>query len=169
MHRRVAADASTLIGLAVAGQFEVLRRIFGRVHVTGAVRDEVGARKDLPGAAELESALGVGWVSVVPVEADSIFADLDAGEATTLTYARAAHALVLTDDRVPRSRAKASGLAVTGVGGVLLEAKRRGFVAEIRPLIARLLAGGFRLSNDFVHQLLVDAGEVAAKPRPRSG
>lgn len=79
MCRRVAADASTLIGLATAGQFELLQRVFGTVDVTGAVRDEVGARKSLPGAAELESAVEGGWVSIVPVEADPIFADLGAG------------------------------------------------------------------------------------------
>ena len=166
MSRRVAADASTLIGLATAGQFELLQRVFSTVDVTGAVRDEVGARKSLPGAAELESAVDGGWVSIVPVEADPIFADLDAGEATTLTYAQAVSALVLTDDLAARSCAKANGLTVMGTCGVLIRAKRRGFVAEIRPLIERLQAGGFRLSNDIVHQLLAQAGEVATRPPP---
>lgn len=39
--RFVVADASPLIGLAAAGAFDPLRRLFGRVTVTAAVRDEV--------------------------------------------------------------------------------------------------------------------------------
>lgn len=39
--RLVAADASPLIGLAAAGAFDLLHRLFDRVTVTAAVRDEV--------------------------------------------------------------------------------------------------------------------------------
>ena len=51
--RLVAADASPLIGLAVAGGFELLHTLFGTVTVTVVVRDEVLAGGGLPGAAEL--------------------------------------------------------------------------------------------------------------------
>ena len=47
--RLVAADASPLIGLAAAGAFDLLRRLFGEVTVTNAVRDEVLAGRELPG------------------------------------------------------------------------------------------------------------------------
>ena len=158
--RRVAADASPLIGLAAAGQFELLRTMFGRLDVTDAVRDEVCAGKNLPGAAQLEAAVEDGWITVVPVEAAATFADLGFGEASTLTYASETGALVLMDDHAARSRATEQGLEVTGIGGVLLMAKRQGFVAEIRPLVERLRAGGFRLSEAVVRELLVEAGEV---------
>ena len=36
--RLVAADASPLIGLAAAGAFDLLRKLFGRVTVTAEVR-----------------------------------------------------------------------------------------------------------------------------------
>lgn len=160
MHnRRVAVDASTLIGLAIVRRFELLQRIFGKVDVTDAVRAEVCAGRNLPGAGELESAVANGWITIVAADVNPIFTGLGAGEASTLTYANTVGALVVTDDLAARLHAVASGLEVTGIGGVLIQAKRRGFVTEIRPVIERLRAGGFRLSDEVVHQLLVAAGE----------
>ena len=37
----VASDASTLMGLASAGAFDLLHQLFGQVAVTATVRDEV--------------------------------------------------------------------------------------------------------------------------------
>ena len=45
----VVSDASTLIGLAAAEAFDLLRQLFGEVTVTVAVRDEVLAGGDRPG------------------------------------------------------------------------------------------------------------------------
>lgn len=62
--RLVAADASPLIGLAAAGGFDLLRRLFGQLTITNTVRDEVLAGGDLPRAAELAAAIRDGWVQV---------------------------------------------------------------------------------------------------------
>ena len=88
--RLVAADASPLIGPAAAGGFDLLRRLFGQLTVTDTVRDEVLAGGDLPGAAELAAAIRDGWIQVEHTpEAKAAFADLDAGESSTLTPAAA--------------------------------------------------------------------------------
>ena len=86
--RFVAADASPLIGLAAAGAFDLLRRLFGQITVTTAVRDEVLAGRNLPGAREVAEAIEAGWLKVVEVfpETEEL-ADLDEGEASTLALA----------------------------------------------------------------------------------
>ena len=87
--RLVAADASPLIGLAVAGAFHLLRTLFDQITVTAAVRDEVLAGGRLPGATELAEAIRDGWINIVDVPPDlSTFANLGAGEASTLTQVR---------------------------------------------------------------------------------
>ena len=53
----VPAAASPLIGLAAAGGFDLLQRLFGRIVVTAQIRDEVLAVGELPGASELASAV----------------------------------------------------------------------------------------------------------------
>ncbi len=55
--RLVAADARSLIGLAAAGAFHLLRTLFDQITVTAAVRDEVLAGSQLPDADELAEAI----------------------------------------------------------------------------------------------------------------
>lgn len=161
--RLVIADASTLIGLASAGAFDLLRQLFDRVAVTSTVRDEVLAGGQRPGASELAAAIRDGWVTVMPVTPDpALSAELDAGEASTLTVAleQASRCLVLMDEPRGRRQAASHGLAVTGIAGVLLEAQQEGLVERIRPFLESLDRGGFRLSSDLVREVLKQAGEA---------
>ena len=160
--RLVAADASPLIGLASAGAFGLLRKLFVRVTVTTAVRDEVLAGGALPGASELEAAVRDGWIVVVPDPDEPGYVDLGAGESSTLALARnhAGACLVLMDDPLGRSHARAHGLAVTGVAGVLLAARKAGLVRVIRPFFDRLERSNFRLSRENARAVLEQAGEA---------
>lgn len=162
--RFVAADASPLIGLAAAGAFDLLRRLFGQITVTTAVRDEVLAGRNLPGAREVAEAIEDGWLKVVEVfpETEEL-ADLDEGEASTLALARkhtAGPCLVLMDEPFGRAHARAHGLAVTGLVGVLLEAKRAEFIPDVRTLLERLENSDFRLSKEVILNVLQQAGEA---------
>ncbi len=163
--RLVAADASPLIGLASAGAFDLLRRLFGCVTVTTAVRDEVLAGGDLPGAREVAEAIEDGWIEVGTACPDlAKFPDLGAGEASTLTLAssRTDQCLVLMDDPFGRVHARVHGLSVTGLAGVLLAAKRAGFIHSIRPFFERLEKSNFRLSQEVIRTILEQAGETDA-------
>lgn len=160
--RLVAADASPLIGLAAAGAFHLLRTLFGQITVTAAVRDEVLAGGQLPGAAELAEAIRGGWINAVDVPPDfSTFADLGAGEASTLTLAirHAGPCLVLMDEPAGRSHAQRHEIAVTGLAGMLVSAKNARLVHSVRPLLERLQVSGFRLSDDLISAILVQADE----------
>ncbi len=160
--RLVAADASPLIGLAAAGAFHLLRKLFGTVTVTAAVRDEVMAGGDLPGAGELRVAIREGWVKVVRMTAGELaFPELGAGEASTLALAlkRGETTLVLMDESLGRARARELGITVTGLVGVLLAAKRARLAGRIRPYLDALAATNFRLSEEIVQAALAQAGE----------
>ena len=161
--RLVVADASPLIGLAAAGSFTLLRKLFERITVTSAVRDEVLAGGDRPGACELTDAIEAGWIAVVAVRPEAArFVDLGAGEASTLALAMQSQGpcLVLMDEPLSRAHDRAHGLAVTGLAGVLLAAKRAGFESNIRPLLERLEMSGFRLSDEVIQTVLEQAGEA---------
>ena len=163
--RLVVADASPLIGLAAAGAFDLLRRLFDRVTVTAAVRDEVLAGGGRPGARELTEAIEAGWIEVAAVRADSEhFPDLGAGEASTLALAieSPGRCLVLMDEPLGRAHARARGIAVTGLAGVLLTAKREGFISSVRHFLERLEASNFRLSEEVIQTILEQAGEAPA-------
>jgi uncharacterized protein len=127
LERLVAADASSLIGLAAADAFGVLRELFGTLTITRTVKDEVMAGGDLPGARELQAAMREGWIRVAPTPPETwSFPSLDAGEASTIALALqyGGAALVLMDDELGRAQAAALGLEVIGLAELLLAAKR---------------------------------------------
>ena len=160
--RLVTVDASALIGLAKAGAFDLLRSLFETTTVTCIVRDEVLAGEDLPGAQELTSAIEAGWVSLQNIEPDEeSFADLDAGESSTLALAHAhrGRCLVVMDERLGRLHAETLGIPVTGLAGILLQGKREGLLDAVRPVLVELERNGFRLSSTVVEAVLKEAGE----------
>jgi predicted nucleic acid-binding protein len=74
--------------------------------------------------------------------------DLDPGESAALTLAQEIHAhLLLIDEARGRAAAKALGLRVSGVLGVLLHAKNSGILSVMRPILKELEGkAGFWLS-----------------------
>lgn len=161
--RLVAADASSLIGLAAAGAFDLLHRLFDRVTVTAEVRDEVLAGGGRPGAREMIEAVENGWMEVAEARSSRAnFSDLGHGEASTLALAieRPGRCLVLMDDPLGRAHARAHGIAVTGLAGVLIAAKRAGFISSVSPLLQRLEERNFRMSEELIRIVLEQAGET---------
>ena len=158
----VAVDASSLIGLAAVDALDLLERLFGTVAITTAVREEVAAGAGLPGATEVEAAVAAGWIRVVDVGTGTTdFPRLGADEAATLrlAMAQAGGTLVVIDEQLARTRARALGIPVTGLVGVLLAAKREGHVAQVSSFLQRLRSSGFRLSEDLIRTALTQAGE----------
>lgn len=161
MARFVAADASPLIALAASGALDLLRGLFETVTITRLVKDEVTGRGERPGAPEIDAAMRAGWLRVAPAPPETWrFAELDAGEASTIALA-AGHesALVLMDDALGRAQAAELGLEVLDVGGLLLAAKRAALIDAVQPLLARLFKRGFTMPDQARRDLLRDAGE----------
>src|SRR5205823_2261244 len=104
------------------------------------------------------------WIRVMPLQdprrAD-LLTDLDRGEAEVLALAQEICAdLVILDERLARRHARRLGLPLTGTLGVLLRAKQAQLVAEIKPLIMTMRAGGIWLSDVLVEEALTIAHEI---------
>lgn len=156
----VVSDAGPLIALGRINALDLLPRLFLRVDVTETVIAECLARPDLPDAAHIAHALEQGWLQRSPDLAGTTSAALDAGESSAIAYALAAGIGILMDDRVAVVHARAIGLKVIGTLGVLLMAKKHGYLAGIAPVIDRLAAGGHHLSKSAITAALALAGET---------
>ena len=148
----VVADASPLIALARIGRLELLNTLFGRLLLPEAVwREVVGAGLDRAGAIAVSQAP---WMERRAVTDTGLVAvlrrDLGAGEAEAITLAREVGAeLVLMDERMGRAVARRLGLRVTGLVGVLIEARERGLLTDADAVVNDLhQRAGFWLSND---------------------
>ncbi len=87
--------------------------------------------------------------------------DLDPGESETIALGiELDTSLVLMDERDGRYRARRLGLRPMEVVGVLLLAKERGLIPEIRPRLDALrVDAGFWLSESVYQQAVAVAGE----------
>ena len=160
----VIADTGPLIALARIGQLDLLRRLYGRVVVPSAVHTELAIDSNRPGAKVLAGVFAAGWIAVDSVTDSSVRSELDQllgpGEAEAIALAEQEDTrFLLIDDARGRRTARARGIPVVGVAGVLLAAKSRGELAAVGPVLDRLASAGYRLSPRLVAATLDRADE----------
>lgn len=169
----VVSNTSPLTSLAAIGQFELLRELFGQIHIAQGVWYELnqgGLRH--PGSHEVENA---SWIDRHEVENRTLVTilrrDLDRGESETLALAIELKAdLVLLDEQEGRHAASRLALTSLGVLGILLQAKRLQKVKEIRPhLDALRQQAGFYLGDRLYRDVLEQAGEAPVIGSPSGG
>ena len=162
---RVVVDAGPVIHLSWIGHLDLLAQLFGEVLLPPAVRDEVLAPPPgTLGLDRIQRAFAQGWLQVRASTAGSSLGlatagSLAAGEVEALTLAEESEAdLVLTDDAAARVVARRHGLDTMGTVGILIEARERGLVHTVVPLLLELRRLGQWLSEDLVQAMQQEEG-----------
>lgn len=151
----VVSDTSPLSALLLSKRDGLLRRMFERVVIPPAVKVELlCAHSSLPE-----------WIEVIEPCAvpDSVaFAGLDPGETAAIALALELRPeAVLIDERLGRRLASEHHLPVTGLLGLFVLAKQRGFVAEVVPLIRDVqVHGNCWFGGRLIHRVCESVGEV---------
>lgn len=133
----------------------LLQKLYGSIIIPARVFAEL---QDL-GNPNLRE-LSVDWIEVKEVTdivlLHELIEVLDQGEAEAIVLAIELHAdFLLIDERLGRAVAGRMGLKITGILGTLIEAKKQGYVAAIRPIIDVLISKvGFRLKKDLIEEVL---------------
>jgi predicted nucleic acid-binding protein len=159
----VVSNSSPLISLTRIGKLGLLPQLYDEVYVPEAVWHEVAiAGEGQPGVNQFKEAA---WIKRVPVKNRALVRalqrDLDAGESEAIALAVETEAeLLIMDERLGRDTARIFELKYTGVVGVLIEAKRKGLIEEIRPVLDEMREKGhFRISSVLYARILQDEGE----------
>jgi predicted nucleic acid-binding protein len=160
----IVSNTGPLIGLAKIKQLGLLRRLATEVYIPPQVQLELLARTgpETPLiAAALEDTIRVKAPPVPDPAADPILRRLDEGERQTIVLAKSFPypVLLLLDDRAGRIAAQKLRQPLTGLGGLLLLAKRRGLVTAVTPLLGTLRSLGYWVSDDVVNVVKSLAGE----------
>ena len=161
--RKVIVDSTPLIVLSNVNKLEVLKMMYGEITIPRAVYKEISAKPDSACKKMVEDASD--WINVEDIEnemAKLMFKpQLHEGEVEVMILAKEKNAdLVIIDDNNARKYAKYLELMVTGTLGVLIKAKQKGYVSEIRPLIDGLSKSGLYLSKSLVEKCLEQVGEL---------
>jgi predicted nucleic acid-binding protein len=159
----VVSNTSPIVNLAAVGQLDLLRQLYGKVLIPRAVHNEIViVGRGQPGAAEVET---FGWIETRRVTdwivVASLQLELDDGEAEAIALAAELKAdLLLLDERKGRVVASRLGFKFVGLLGVLVEAKHKGLILAIRPVLDNLIGkAGFWISRDLYEHVLQAAGE----------
>ncbi len=155
----VVADSSPLIVLAKIGCFDLLQKLYHRLHISGEVYGEiVVAGAGMPGAPEVSKS---DWIEVKPMQnsADLIEAApkhrLGLGELSTVLLGKELHAdVALIDDLRARRLAKNNGLEVRGTVGVLELLYRKGYLADLRQAFRCLLVSDVYITRELLEERL---------------
>ena len=148
--RTVVSDTGPLIALAKVDQLHLLERMFGEVLIPAAVYRELLAKPGVEAVyldRALQGFLKVVSVSQIPPEVDFVTLKLDQGEREAVASAYEHNALLILDERLGRLAARRLGLSVTGIVGVLIQAKSSGLLVAVCPLLETMRQHGYWLSD----------------------
>lgn len=149
----VIADTSCLIVLSNANLLHLLKAMYGNVVVTPEIAEEFGL--DVPK-----------WIEIKPVSDKKYFSLLnsliDKGEASAIAFAMEADSanLLILDDYKARKVAKELNINFTGTLGMLAQAKNKGIISELKPILDTITANGFRIDTELRSHILAAVSEV---------
>jgi predicted nucleic acid-binding protein len=157
----IVCDAGPLIALAIVDQLHLLPALYQSILVPEAVwREVVDSGFGRAGATALRNAPWIEVIPSIPVDA-FLEAELGRGESQVIALGLARRAtLVLIDELLARRVAdQVYGLRVRGSAGILVQAKKAGIIADLRPLLHAMKKRGYYLSERLIERACCEAGE----------
>ena len=159
----VVSDTSPIMNLAVIGQLNLLEKLYQKVIIPEAVFHELlttlpesAAGRVIPKTLWLEKRI-VANQSLV----DSLILELDLGEAEAIVLAMEMKSdLLLLDERRARQVSSRLGLKFIGLLGILVEAKQKGYIGAVKPIIDDLMVkAGFWVGSRLYNRILREVKE----------
>lgn len=156
----IVADSSALLALAACDGLALLEALYGEIRVPPAVQRECTV--DGKPNSDLLAEFLKRRVATIDLNMYVITAPgLGHGELEAMAlYKQLTADLLLLDDSRARRVARVNGISVVGSIGVLLDAKSRGMVPVISPLLKQIRAAGIHLSDALASEALRLADEV---------
>ncbi|HYV92179.1 MAG TPA: DUF3368 domain-containing protein [Chitinophagales bacterium] len=160
----IVSDTSPISNLILIGHLNLLPQLYERIIIPEVVYRELQALKNF--GKDLSELYPAQWVEVRNFKNQSLYQklllQLDPGEAGAIALAMEVNAsALLIDEKRGRKIAIESGIHTIGLLGVLVEAKKKGLIAGLKPMIDDLLfKANFWASPKLIEKILIDANEL---------
>ncbi|MEN9757832.1 MAG: hypothetical protein RL755_2019 [Pseudomonadota bacterium] len=156
----VVANTTPIISLASIERLDILEKMFDKVIIAQAVYDEIKAKQNY-GFHEIDKAA---FIEVQEIKGhlyrDLLLTELDLGEAETIILAKELNAdFVIIDENLGYKIANNAGLTTIRTLSILLKAKEKGHIENIKPILDELIVKGRWYSNRVYQTCLLKAGE----------
>lgn len=153
-------NTTPIISLAAIERLDIFQSLFGKIIVAEAVYTEIKAKQGYA-YHEVDS----DFIEVQMIQGqlykDFLLTELDAGEAETIILAKELAAdFVIIDENLGYKMANHLGLTAIRTLSVLLKAKEKGLVTELKPLMNKMIEKGRWYSDSVYRHFLKQAGEL---------
>lgn len=160
--RKVVVNTTPLIALSHVGQLEVLKMLYGSIVIPEAVYRELSVKTDSVCKRTVDNSLD--WIQIGSIQnqmAKSMYkTQLHEGEVEVMILSKEIGAdVVIIDDANAKKHAKYLELPVTGTLGVLIKAKQKGYIHELKPILQRMTDKGIYISKNLIELCLKQVGE----------
>lgn len=160
----VISDTSPITNLAAIGKLDLLHLLYGSIVIPTAVYNEL-TNKPVPGTQSVKTLSWIKTQSVPNLQRVNKILNsqnnIHQGEAEAIILAIETKAnLLLMDEKRGRNLAKSYQIPVTGLLGILLQAKQQGAITSVKNLIDELRQiAEFRISQELYQTILQLANE----------
>ena len=155
-------NTSPIIYLSSINQLSLFKKLFNEVYIPDAVKQEVlSGGRDSFGVKEIKTEK---WLKTKKIRnklaKEYLLTEIDDGEAEIIILAEELKAgTIIMDDKLGKRVAKLRDIKVVGTLRILVAAKKKGLITEVKPLIEKLKENGFWLSNNVYKAILREAKE----------
>lgn len=161
--RKVVVNTTPLIALSHVEQLDVLKKLYGRIIIPEAVYRELSVKTESVSKRAIDSSLD--WIQIENIQnqmAKTFYkTQLHEGEVEVMILSKEIGAdIVIIDDANAKKHAKYLELPVTGTLGVLIKAKQKGYIDELKPILKRMVENGIYISNNLIELCLKQVGEL---------
>lgn len=164
--KKIIINSTPIISLSIIGKLSLLHELFEEVYVPEAVYQEIvnGKSKKKYGRKELQKSVEEGNIKLLQIKnkqlVNTLYGKLHEGELEVIIGAKELGLLnVLLDERAARSLSKTLLLRPIGTVGILLLAKEKGKIENVKPFLDQLIANGIYLSKSLYNQVLNETEE----------
>lgn len=162
---KVVCDTNVIIDFSKIGHLDLLKDVFDEVLIPDEVKEELlSGEADGIEDTDIKKALD-GWISIKTVKdrfaLENLKIHIDKGESASIVLYKETNAdLLAINDLKARGIAHALEIKIIGTLGILLLAKGKGLIQEIKPVIDELRKIGAYVSKNLYNRILKDAGEL---------
>lgn len=156
----IIADTGPLISLGIIGRIDLIEKIFGKYYIANAVWEELLVYENPKFDKTLLKEVKKHVHKIKSKNHLSVIMDYGESESVIL-YEELNADFLLIDDKKARTIAESFDLNCIGTIGLIIKAKHKGFVKELRPIFEMWLKNERYFSIKLINKILEQEAEKA--------